>query len=112
MRNTHPAELKTVYIGPRECVTILEGRLAAEGIPTFVAEHGGLLDIGAFDFGWSLPCHALQVPAAMAAHAQTIADIEFPPKPTAPLKSGYTRAFLFLALAVLVVFLLTESWLL
>ena len=110
MRATHPSELKTVYVGPRECVTILEGQMAEAGIPTFVAEHGDLLDIGAVHFGWSLPCHAIQVPAAMAAHARTIADREFPTKLDAPRKWRYGGAFLILALAVLVVLLLSASW--
>ncbi len=111
MRATPPSELKTVYVGPRECVTILEGQMAEAGIPTYVAEHGDLLDVGAVHFGWSLPCHAIQVPAALAAHAQTIADREFPPKPAARLNSRYAGAFLGLALAALIVWLLIEPWL-
>jgi len=111
MRGTHPAELRTVYVGPRECATILEGQLAESGIPTFVAEHGDLLDVGAVHFGWSLPCYAIQVPAALSARARTIADREFPPKPATPRKWGHAETFLILALAVLVVGLLAASWL-
>lgn len=111
MRGAPPAELRTVYVGPRECVTILEGQLAEAGIPSFVAEHGDLLDTGAVHLGWSLPCHALQVPAAMSAHARRIAEFEFPPKPAAPRKLGYEGALLILATAALVVCLLATPWL-
>ena len=104
-----PSDLTTVYVGPRECVSILEVRMAAEGIPTHVegAVPASLPGV----YGGSNRS-SLLVPAIMAARAQAIAEREFPTKPAESRRFSHTGVYLVLALIILVVLILTGSWLL
>lgn len=114
MRATPPSELKTVYVGPRECVTILEALLAAEGIPTYVPLDGvGYSDTGVGSAvvrtGWG-DIGSLQVPAALAARAQAIAELEFPLKPAESRQASHRLAYLGMGLVAVVTVLLLANF--
>lgn len=106
-----PLELITVFVGSHSRVSLLEGLLAAEGIPHFVPDRT-IAFVYPFFTGANSNELALQVPTPHVPAARALIDREFPAAPVAEDPARGSRWFWFalLPLVPVAIYLIVSAF--